>query len=77
MDKGSESTSEVGGLVLCTVPESRRVEPDEEEDAVVSRMYSITSQVCNVASGANETLRLAVRKVSIGVGLADARSRLT
>jgi len=39
--------------------ESLRVEPDEEEEAVVSRIYSITSHVCKVASGANDTLRCA------------------
>lgn len=40
--------------------DARRVLSEEAEEVVFSRMYSITSHVCKVASGANETRRLAV-----------------
>lgn len=44
--------------------EALRVLSEDSVDVVWSRMYSTTSQVCKVASGANETRRLA-RIVSI------------
>jgi hypothetical protein len=40
--------------------DARRVDSDEAlEDVVASRMYSMTSHVCKVASGAKETRRAA------------------
>ena len=58
---GSELRAADGDVTLdaWVADESLRVEPDEEEEAVVSRIYSITSHVCRVASGANDTLRCA------------------
>src|SRR5690242_14148570 len=48
------------GCGACEASEARRDASEAAEDEVASRMYSTTSQVCSVASGANETRRLAV-----------------
>jgi hypothetical protein len=41
--------------------DARRVDSDEAfEEVVASRMYSMTSHVCSVASGANEMRRAAM-----------------
>ena len=43
----------------CETFEALRVASDEAEEVVASRMYSTTSHVCKVASGAKDTRRLA------------------
>lgn len=43
----------------CETAEARRVASEDDEEEVASFMYSTTSHVCNVASGANDTRRLA------------------
>jgi hypothetical protein len=39
----------------CVTAEARRSDPDEADEDVASRIYSTTSHVCNVASGAKDT----------------------
>ena len=63
VDGGSASPGSAGdcGSEFCVMEDARRVDSDEAlEEVVASRMYSITSQVCRVASGANETRRAAI-----------------
>lgn len=48
-----------GDAVMADKPDARRVELPDAEDVVESSGNSTTSHVCNVASGANETLRFA------------------
>ena len=59
---GSESGPEPRSGELdswCVIFDALRVEFDDAEEVVASRMYSTTSQVWRVASGAKETRRLA------------------
>jgi hypothetical protein len=56
---GSEGGAGDAGVDACETLEARRVASDEAEELVASRMYSTTSHVCSVASGAKETRRLA------------------
>lgn len=56
---GSEGGADDAGVDAWETFEALRVASDEAEEVVASRMYSTTSHVCKVASGANETRRLA------------------
>lgn len=49
---------------LPVIPDALRVELVDAEDVVESSGSSTTFQVWRVASGANDTLRLAVRSIS-------------
>ena len=48
-----------GDAAPADKPEARRVELPDAEEVVESSGNSTTSHVCSVASGANDTLRLA------------------
>ena len=70
MDGGSEASEEgmgdLGGVYGDPAKaDARRVEFVEADDVVESSGISTTFQVCNVASGAKETLRAAVIKESV------------
>lgn len=56
---GSEGGAGDAGVDAWETFEALRVASDEAEEVVASRMYSTTSHVCKVASGANETRLLA------------------
>ena len=47
------------GCGACDASEARRVASEAAEELVASRIYSTTSQVCSVASGAKDTRLLA------------------
>lgn len=58
---GGSTGSELGaGAGASDMSEARRVASEAADELVASRMYSTTSHVCSVASGANETRLLAV-----------------
>jgi hypothetical protein len=56
---GSDGGAGDAGVDACETLEALRVASDEAEEVVASRMYSTTSHVCKVASGAKDTRRLA------------------
>lgn len=75
VDRGSDA-SELGkgerdwgkdDAAMVLRPDARRVEFPEAEEVVESSGKSTTSQVCKVASGANETLRFAADSQRIRV----------
>ncbi len=60
VDGGSEASElGIGDAVLADKADARRVEFVDADEVVESSGSSTVSHVCKVASGANETLRLA------------------
>jgi hypothetical protein len=62
VEGGSAAPSSAGerGSEACVIEDALRVDSDEAlEEVVASRMYSMTSHVCRVASGAKDTRRFA------------------
>ena len=57
--KGERGCERGDVAAIVDRPDARRVELPEADDVVESSGSSTTSQVCKVASGANDTLRFA------------------